>query len=161
MNKVRKFCDVLEKACLLLAMFLLVAVTALTFIETVMRYAFHSSLVYTQELVTYSMPWIAFVGGAVAWRRGALVNIDVLGKAPRGIKVAATLVCQLLIIALLAFTVKSGIRYVNKNLHQLSSAMQVSVSWCYAAIPVGCAMMTVFSVEKVLNVLFTGKEENK
>ena len=63
-----KICSAAETFCIGLASFLLVAVTLLTFLETVLRYGFHSSLKYTQELVTYSMPWIAFVGGAAADR---------------------------------------------------------------------------------------------
>lgn len=150
MKQLTKCCNFLEKACLNFSIILLVIVTLLTFTETVLRYAFQSSLKYTQELVTYAMPWIAFVGGAVAWRRNALVNIDVLGKAPIWLKITCRLACQLLILTLLVFTVQSGIRYAGRNLLQLSPAMQISVAWCYAAIPVGCFFMALFSIEKVI-----------
>ena len=156
-----KICAAAETFCIGLASFLLVAVTLLTFLETVLRYGFHSSLKYTQELVTYSMPWIAFVGGAAAWRRGALVNIDVLGKAPRSVRVACTLLGEILILALLLFTVRSGIRYSSRNVAQLSPAMRVSMSWCYTSIPVGCAFMTLFSVEKILRCFRAVPAERK
>lgn len=86
----------------------------------------------------------------MAWRRNALVNIDVLGKAPIWLKITCRLACQLLILTLLVFTVQSGIRYAGRNLLQLSPAMQISVAWCYAAIPVGCFFMALFSIEKVI-----------
>ncbi len=161
MKTFEKICSIAEKVCINTAAFLLVAVTLLTFIETVLRYGFHSSLKYTQELVTYSMPWISFVGGAAAWRRGALVNIDVLGKASKSVRVACTVAGQFLILALLIFTVKSGILYSVKNSAQLSPAMRVSMSWCYTSIPVGCAFMTLFSVEKILRCFRADQAERK
>ena len=161
MKTIQKICSAAEKVCIIVASFLLVAVTLLTFIETVLRYGFHSSLRYTQELVTYSMPWIAFVGGAAAWRRGALVNIDVLGKAPKSVKVVCTLAGEFFILALLVFTVKSGIQYATKNASQLSPAMRVSMAWCYTSIPVGCAFMTLFSVEKIIRCFRAEPAERK
>ncbi len=161
MKTFEKICSAAEKFCINLAAFLLVAVTLLTFIETVLRYGFHSSLKYTQELVTYSMPWISFIGGAAAWRRGALVNIDVLGKAPRSVRVVCTVIGEFLILALLVFTVKSGIAYATKNAAQLSPAMRVSMSWCYTSIPVGCAFMTLFSVEKIIRCFRPEPAERK
>ncbi|WP_298034060.1 TRAP transporter small permease [uncultured Dysosmobacter sp.] len=157
MKQLTKCCNVLEKVCLDFAIVLLVVVTLLTFAETVLRYSFHTSLKYTQEIVTYAMPWIAFVGGAVAWRRSALVNIDVLGKAPQWLKMICAFLGQLLVLFLLVLTVKSGVLYAMKNLKQLSPAMQVSVSWCYASIPVGCIFMILFSIEKVLSAFLSPK----
>ena len=163
MNAYKKICDGVEKFCLDFSIVLLVAVVVLTFTETVLRYCFHSSLKYTQELVTYAMPWISFVGGAAAWRRGALVNINVLGKAPEALRIICSIACEVLIMALLAITVRSGIVYAVRNVAQLSPSMRISMTWCYASVPIGCCLMGFFSIEKVLKsfVLKTGEEERK
>ncbi len=150
MNTYKKCCDGVEKFCLDFSIALLIIVVLLTFTETVLRYAFHSSLKYTQELVTYAMPWISFIGGAAAWRRGALVNINVLGKAPKAVRLVCSLLCEALILALLAVTVKSGLVYVFKNVSQLSPSMQISTAWCYTSVPVGCFLMAFFSIEKII-----------
>ncbi len=159
----KKCCDGVEKICLNFSIALLVIVVLLTFTETVLRYCFHSSLKYTQELVTYAMPWISFVGGAAAWRRGALVNINVLGKAPKTVRIVCSLVCEALILALLVLTVRSGIVYAVRNVGQLSPAMQISTAWCYASVPVGCFLMAFFSVEKAVKSFFvkSGEEGQK
>lgn len=56
---------------------LLLAITAVIFINVVMRYAFQSSLSWAEEFARYGVIWITFIGGSVCVYRGLHIAVDI------------------------------------------------------------------------------------
>lgn len=56
---------------------LLLLITALIFINVVLRYAFHVSLSWAEEFARYGVIWITFVGGSVCIWRSLHIVVDV------------------------------------------------------------------------------------
>ena len=56
---------------------LLLAITAVIFINVVMRYAFHSSLSWAEEFARYGVIWITFIGGSVCVYRRLHIAVDI------------------------------------------------------------------------------------
>ena len=57
---------------------LLVAMVAMVLGNVILRYAFGTGIVVSEELSRLGLVWITFAGAVVAWRRGAHLGVDTL-----------------------------------------------------------------------------------
>ena len=55
---------------------LMVAMVAMVFGNVVLRYAFGTGIVVSEELSRLGLVWLTFIGAVVAWRRGAHLGMD-------------------------------------------------------------------------------------
>ncbi|WP_376092059.1 TRAP transporter small permease [Roseomonas sp. CCTCC AB2023176] len=126
-------------ACLALA----VAVFAGAW-QVVARFATETPAVWSEALVRTALIWMALLGLATAIRTGALVSIDVAHRfSPpplRRVLEAAALATALSFMAVLfwfGWTMAQRVRF------QEMAGLEVSISWGYAAIPVGAVFCIV------------------
>jgi C4-dicarboxylate transporter DctQ subunit len=86
--------------------------TLLTFVQVVLRYLFHTGLVWSLEATSYSFGWLIVVGMAYGVRTRAHIAVDLLTRsiAPRGRKLVASVAllaslgyCVLMCVGSLAF----------------------------------------------------------
>jgi C4-dicarboxylate transporter, DctQ subunit len=60
--------------------FALALMTALTFVQVVLRYVFHSGLVWSLEATTYTFGWLVVVGMSYGVRTQAHIAVDLLTR---------------------------------------------------------------------------------
>ena len=125
-----------------------------TFIQVVARYLFESSLVYSEELSRYLFVWTVFLGLPVVAKRGGHMAVTALsgrlkGAAARTMSIAAYLVG----IAFMATMIIQGVEMVQRTSQQLSPAMEISMSWVYLSIPIGCLFMMLQMVSDLCALL--------
>ena len=65
------------------------------------------------------------------------------------------IMADLFTIAFLAIMVVCGIQMVMRTSYQTSPAMMSPMSWVYAVIPFGCAVMLLYVVMNLIDVLKT------
>ncbi|MBP1775220.1 MAG: Tripartite ATP-independent periplasmic transporter DctQ component [candidate division NC10 bacterium] len=120
--------------------------TYVLFQGVVLRYVFNYAFPWTEEVVRYSIVWLVFLGGSIAARRGAHIAMDivVVYLPPRlklffmGVATALTFVFTLIMTyygCLLTWSIWS--------FDQRSPAAEIPMAIPFAAIPVGCALMTI------------------
>ena len=125
-----------------------------TFIQVVARYLFESSLVYSEELSRYLFVWTVFLGLPVVAKRGGHMAVTALsgrlkGTAARTMSIAAYLVG----IVFMATMIIQGFEMVQRTSQQLSPAMEISMSWVYLSIPIGCLFMMLQMVSDLCALL--------
>lgn len=94
-----KFLDHLEEWTIAL---MLLAMTALTFVQVVMRYVFNSGLTWALELTTVFFAILIFAGMSYGVRVGSHIGVDALVRmlghtARRRVSILAVLLCLLYI----------------------------------------------------------------
>jgi C4-dicarboxylate transporter, DctQ subunit len=120
--------------------------TGVLFQGVVLRYLFNSSFPWTEEVVRYSIVWLVFLGGSIAARRGAHIAMDiVVVYLPSRAKLffmgmATALTCLFTLIMtyygiLLTWSIW--------GYGQVSPAAEIPMAIPFAAIPVGCGLMTI------------------
>ena len=127
-----------------LLILLLTAMVVVTFVNVVMRYTGESSFLWGEEVGRHLMIWLAFVGGGLALRSGAHIGVDSLERslpprAARAVRAAIALILLVLFVALMI----EGIDYAWRTRFQASAALQISMAWVYAGMPIGCLLMLV------------------
>jgi C4-dicarboxylate transporter DctQ subunit len=122
----------------------LIAATALVFVNVVLRYLFNYALSWSDEIITYSLLWLVFLGAGVAARQGAHISMEaVLTLMParwqRRNAVFVNVVCAGLSAAVgyLGWSLALAVR----GLDQVGAASGVPMFWVYLAVPAGCAFM--------------------
>ncbi len=112
--------------------------------QVVARFATETPSIWSEALVRMSLIWMAYLGLAVALRGGALVSIDVahrysIGGVKRGLE-ASALACSLSMMGVMAWF---GWIMAERVQFQEMAGLEVSMSWGYAAIPLGAAFSVV------------------
>lgn len=71
----------------------------LVFTNVVLRYAFNSSIIMSEELSRWGLVWLTFIGAIVALKEGSHISVDlVINKLPLWLKKVCLLIANLLMI---------------------------------------------------------------
>jgi TRAP-type C4-dicarboxylate transport system permease small subunit len=129
---------------------LMVAITAVVFLQVVSRYVFNYPFDWPEELARYLFVWVALLGAALALKRGAHFSIDALVKrlSAKWRRVVPLLIHAVLGIFSLVVTVK-GSQLALRVGEQLSSGMEISMTYAYLSVPVSFAVMFRYSVSEI------------
>ncbi|WP_386082231.1 TRAP transporter small permease [Vreelandella sp. F11] len=109
-----------------------------SFWQVLGRFVFQAPSVWSEALTRLALVWMVLLGCSVAMRRGAFVAIDLAkvltsGRVRRSIELVTLLSCLTLFATLFWFgwEVASRVRF------QQMAGLDISMSWGYAALPVG------------------------
>lgn len=138
-------------ATLLASLALSVAVVAGLW-QVVARFATETPSVWSEALVRTALIWMAFLGVAVALRAGALVSIDVAhrystGAVQRALEAAALAAA----LSMLGIMFWFGWMMAERVQFQEMAGLEVSMSWGYAAIPIGAVFAMIGAVAHFLD----------
>jgi TRAP-type C4-dicarboxylate transport system permease small subunit len=116
--------------------------------QVVSRFVLSQPSSWTEELMRRLLIWAVMLGIVVAFRRGALVSVDLMLRTARGawLVVVRTLVTTVS-LAFLAVLVWFGTELAWRVRFQTFASMDISMAWAYAALPVGAllAMLAVLA----------------
>jgi TRAP-type C4-dicarboxylate transport system permease small subunit len=124
-----------------LACVLLATIASLGMWQVVARFVLSQPSTWTEESMRRLLIWMVMLGTVVAFRRGALVSVDLMLRTARGAWLATVRwVITLTALAYLAVLVWFGINLVTRVRFQTFASMELSMGWAYAALPVGAAL---------------------
>ena len=118
---------------------------------------------WTEEVSLILMVWLSMIGSALAVRTGEHLAMDILHRQI-GIEARAWIVrvVWLLAAAFGAYLVWYGWELSMRTMSQTFSATKWPIGWMYLGIPVGGALMTLFSLRNILappNITYDEVEE--
>ncbi|MES0827119.1 TRAP transporter small permease [Ruegeria sp. SCP11] len=147
MNQIER---VLAAACVL-AFAIMLGLGVLT---VLFRFVIQSSLAFPDEMIRYLFVWLIAIGSAIGLRRNIHAAIGILVKAmPDGLKRAALVFASVVTVVFLAILIETGLASTISALSQISPAMQISMAWVFAAVPVGALFGLLFTVETLVSQL--------
>ena len=110
------------------------------------RYVLGRTFVWYDEVARASFMWLVFLGAALAVRRGAHFGLHVLIELlPPHLKRTVLLVTPATIIAFSTALLVLGWQLMQHGATQTTAVMAMPVSWIYASMPVGGALMMFYS----------------
>jgi C4-dicarboxylate transporter DctQ subunit len=118
----------------------------LLFVNVFMRYLFHNSIYWAEELVRYLMVWLIFLGGSQVAKHEGHIAVDVLLStlSPSWRRAADCALDVVSVIFCLVLTYYSYLQTERVYLsHQVSPAMEMPMWLAYGAIPVGSFFMAI------------------
>lgn len=124
----------------------MIAVVIMLTVNIILRFFFSAGITWAEEFIRYAIIWITFIGGAICFRRGIHVGIDLLMESlPEKGQKLLSLFINVLAIILMLLLIKYGIDLVlfSMNTGQLTPALQINMYWAYLAIPVGALLSLI------------------
>ena len=135
----------IERVCLAL----MVALVGDVFLGVFSRYILQATFQWYDEVARLCFIWIVFLGAAVAVRRGMHFRmrlvVDRLGPG------AAHFADHLVTLATVAFggvLVAGGYGIYPIAQRQVTDALEISMLWFYAALPVGGALIIFYALQQ-------------
>ncbi len=137
---------IVNLACLALMVALVVDV----FLGVFSRYVLQATFQWYDEVARLCFVWTVFLGAAVAVRRGTHFRlhllIDRVGARPRR---AVDVLVTLIVMAFGGVLVTGGLAIAPIARRQVTDALEISMLWFYGALPVGGALMILYSLPQL------------
>jgi TRAP-type C4-dicarboxylate transport system permease small subunit len=129
----------LNLACVLLAI-----ICVLGLWQVLSRFVFSQPSTWTEESMRRLLIWCVMLGVVVAFRRGALVSVDLMLRSSRGTwQHAVRGIITVASLAFLGVLLRFGVELAWRVRFQTFASMELSMAWAYAALPVGAALAIV------------------
>lgn len=117
----------------------------ITAIQVVMRYAFHQSLTWVEELGGIAMIYITYCGAAMATINNSNTRIDFfIKKLPRPVYQGFEVLDDCICIGFLMVLSSLSWKLIGSNIRTLSTAMKLPLAVNYAGVLIGCLLMIAF-----------------
>lgn len=116
----------------------------LVFTNVVTRYGFGFSIAWADEVASFLMIWVTFLGAGLALREGRHVAIDLVqDRLPERARRVLRSALALVILAFLAVLVWFGVQFVIFGWRSVTFVTQMPRGIPYLAVPIGCAMFAL------------------
>ena len=135
---------------------MMIVVTA----QIVMRYALNSPLFWSEEFARYVYVWLVFIGSAYCVTQDKHVAVTlVTDRLPVFWQKVLKVSCNLLVAAALIYMLPHAARYAFKQGNLLSGCMQIPMSYVFAAIPAGYALVAVHMLLQIILIIKAEPEQ--
>ena len=123
---------------------IMAGITIVVFLQVLTRYVLAYPWEWPEELARMLFVWLALLGAALALRRNGHFGISVVTqRLPPGVQRAARIAVGLALLGFLLLLTYLGVEATLRVREQFSTAMEVSMSYGYAAVPIGCGLMGI------------------
>ncbi len=120
--------------------------------QIVSRYAFNSSLSWTEEASRYLMIWGVLLGVSLSYLNGYLISIETFVKRfPAAVKKIVRVFNLLLSLFFTGILAIYGVNLCILGSQMESPALEIPYTWIYLAVPVGAALLFVLFLIDLLN----------
>lgn len=121
-----------------LACGLLALISGLGMWQVLTRFVLSEPSTWTEELMRRLLVWCVMLGIAVAFRRGALVSVDLMLRTATGWwREVVRWLITVTALGYLSVLLWQGIDLATRVRFQSFASMELSMAWAYAALPVG------------------------
>ena len=134
-----RFLDKFEEIILMAGLTLMGLAVA---VQIFMRYIFNMPLVWSEEFARYIFVWISFIGASYGVRQGSHIAMEYFfNKFGPRMRKRIAVSTNILSIAAFAYLIPTAINFTRQQHSIASSAMDMPMSWLFAAVPIGCALI--------------------
>jgi TRAP-type C4-dicarboxylate transport system permease small subunit len=146
MSVLDRVLDLLDRATRMASIAAAVAIVAILLAQIFFRYALNSSIVWSEEVATWCLVWLVFLGSATIMRRWDHVNIPMLiQRLPMTVRPTIIILAKLVTCATCAVIAWYGVQIVMGTFHINSQTVGINTRWIKFAVPIGGALMAVFA----------------
>lgn len=147
LDKFKKIIDVFISVFSIIVMVLLVVCVVW---QVFSRLILQSPSTYTDELARFSMIWVGLLGAAYTFGIKRHLCVDLLTMNLKGIKkVISEIIINISVITFCSLVmIRGGWRLLSRvhETNQLSSAMEIPMSYVYSAIPISGAIIITYGI---------------
>lgn len=130
--------------------FLIVA-AALALFQVVTRFVFGNPSTWSEVITRSAMIWSVFLGVAVAYRHGAMIAVEIVQRVlPPRLGLSLFVFSNVLSIVFFAILFWQGWAMTERVANQQLAALNFSIAWVYAALPIGSVFIIIAIVAVII-----------
>jgi TRAP-type C4-dicarboxylate transport system permease small subunit len=153
----QKAIDLFFKLLELLVVLALVGMVIMVFGNVVLRYAFNSGILVSEEMSRYFFIWLTYIGAMIAMRERGHLGVDTLvRRLPRAGKKFCLFVSEALMLFVNVLFFIGTWKMHELQVTSISPVVGISMIWVYGVGYVVAVVMALFNLE-VLFRLVTGR----
>ena len=155
MKALQKVFDVAYKIIMYTVALALGVMILVAFLEVIRRYLLGKSFLWAEDLIKYLIVYVAFIGGAAAYRDNNLASLDLLTRLfPKRVQLYIEILVNIIITALVFFLIYYSYKCVIAPSISRSVGIGLKIPlWIpYSSMPVGFVAMAIFSLEKFIEM---------
>lgn len=161
-SRLGRISNLLNEGVKYLAAFLLAAMTIIVFLQVVFRYVLNHPLDWSEELGSFAFVWASLLGASIGLKRRENPRLDlIVNLFPRKMQRTIEELYNLAILFLLAVLFIYGARLTVSMKSQLTAALEYSVSFVYAVLPISAAIMFIHLAIQTVGLFLNKNEEEK
>lgn len=151
---VKAIINVIRKINDTLVIIVLALLSAFVIIQVFCRYFLSSPLTWSEELARYLQIWMVMLGSAVMMRKGGHLAIDlVTASLPPKVKKVTDFIVYIATIMFFGIVLYYGVFLTMNAVRQTSPAMNMPMSFVYASLPVGSALILMETIIRFVKFL--------
>lgn len=137
-----------------IAVFAILVILIVGVLQVAMRYGTDQSLIWSEELMRYTMLWLVMLCSGLAYSQGQFMGMRVLVESlPPAVTRICDIVSALLMLTFLAVIGWYGAKFAFKTRLQIAPTLNLSLLWIHGAIVVGSLLMAIHVfLDEVLNL---------
>jgi TRAP-type C4-dicarboxylate transport system permease small subunit len=148
-----RFEDITTGLALRLSITFLIIATALALYQVTTRFVFGNPSTWSEVITRSAMIWSVFLGVAVAFRHGAMISVEIIQQVlPPRLGLSLFLLANALSVIFFSILFWQGWAMSERVVNQKLAALDISIAWAYAALPVG----SVFIIIAILASMIRG-----
>ena len=123
--------------------FLLIA-TGLAMYQVGTRFVFARPSTWSEVMTRAAMIWSVFLGVAPAFREGTMIALEIIHRTlPHRLGLAMYQLSMLLTLVFFSILFWQGWAMAERVARQTLAALDISIAWVYAALPVGSVFIII------------------
>ncbi|MFN4167390.1 MAG: TRAP transporter small permease [Pannonibacter phragmitetus] len=144
MSFLLKIDEILSETALRLAMAFLVIATVMALYQVTTRFVFGTPSTWSEVAARSAIIWCVFLGAAGAIRSGSMISMEIVQRSlPRRLGLALYQLAMLLSFVFFVILFWQGWNMTVRVMRQTLAALEISIAWVYAALPVGAVFACI------------------
>ncbi|WP_069300448.1 TRAP transporter small permease [Neptunicoccus sediminis] len=122
----------------------LVIAASLALYQVITRFVFGAPSTWSEVITRSAMIWSVFLGVAVAFKHGAMISVDMIQNSlPPRLGLALYVLASIGSLIFFSFLLWQGYLMTLRVIPQSLSALEISIAWVYAALPIGSGFILI------------------
>jgi len=162
MIKLLRYIDQINKILLWILGIFSAIMTAVLSVQVISRTFLGHSIAWSEELARFLMIYIVFIGAALALRKQQLIAIELIAeKVSLNTRRIMKTISNMIGIVFFCTMFVQGIVVVLRVHTQVSAAIQIPMSYVYAALPIGAVLLTMNAIAVIIELNIVTNTDNK
>lgn len=151
---------VMTQLALRLSIVFLLIATSLALFQVTTRFVFGQPSTWSEVITRSAMIWCVFLAVAPAFREGAMIAVEIVQRMlPSRLGFALYLVSMGLSVVFFCILFWQGWAMTERVMPQKLAALEISIAWVYAALPVGSVFILLAILGCVVRAVQKGSVE--
>jgi len=153
LNVLKKINDTLYSISKIFITVSLAIIVILVFSQVFSRYVFHFGISWSQEITTYILIWMLFIGCSMGLRDGEIISLEILkNKLSKKNALYLSIFIDILLTIFFLVGIIANNKIIERSSKQLSPILNIPMSWIAGALTVSFIMMILYSLNHIIEV---------